>query len=139
MSRNPNRSEVQNNVHDNVVSKIANDLQTKGYTVAADHINWPTRPPLINGHRPDVLAVLNSVQYIYEIETCETYCDDHTEEQLNAFVNEEPNRTYCVVPKSCLDDNNNKVNCVNDFKKCLEKWGLQRYIKILSYNTDKFL
>lgn len=84
---NPNRPADSQRNHDNMVRYVANDLKSKGYRVLADHIGWSEGAPgEVNGYIPDIIATGSSGNFIMEIETCPSYADDHTREQLSAFV-----------------------------------------------------
>jgi Holliday junction resolvase len=108
--------------HDNMVRYIANDLVTRGYSVRADHINWPIGSfREIDGYIPDITAIDNNTSLIFEIETCLTYNDDHTREKLTAF--DKRAGTYIIVPPMYSSHNKNH-NPVAEVKQILEKWGL---------------
>lgn len=108
--------------HDNMVRYIANDLVSRGYSVRADHINWPKGSFLkLNGYIPDITAIDNNSSLIFEIKTCLTYNDEHTKEKLMAF--DKSAGTYIIVPPMCASNNNN-YDPVAEVKKILKKWGL---------------
>lgn len=118
----PKRSADSQIDHDNMVSSIANDLASKGYSVFADHINWPKGPfwP-INSYTPDVSATNIDISLIFEIHTCSTYNDEHTKEQLTSF--DKKAGTFIIVPPVCSRDNKN-YDPVSEVKQILKNWGL---------------
>lgn len=119
---NPNRSQKSQDKHDIIVKYITNDLVSKGYSVLADHINWPQgSPDEINGYIPDVTASKRNAFLVFETETCPTYKDDHTKEQLTAF--NKKGTTYIIVPSVCLRDNK-EYDPVPEVKETLRNWDL---------------
>ena len=120
--KNPNRSQESQSNHDKMVRYIANDLQSRGYYVRADHIPWNNgKPDEIDGYIPDVTASSQGQFLIFEIETCPTYDDEHTRKQLTAFSNH--STTFIIVPNSC-QRNNQSFDPVPEVKQCLRNWGL---------------
>lgn len=114
-------SESQTN-HDNMVKYIADDLLSKGYSVHADHINWPKGPFFeINGYIPDITATNTDCFVIFEIKTCADCIDEHTREQLTAF--DKKGATYIIIPPVCSRDNQN-CDPVAEVKHNLTNWGL---------------
>ncbi|TEB04533.1 hypothetical protein Psch_03293 [Pelotomaculum schinkii] len=108
--------------HDNMVRYIANDLVSRGYSVHADHINWPKGSFLeLNGYVPDVTAIDNNSSLVFEIETCLTCNSEHAKEKLTAF--DKKAGTYIIVPPVCSRDNNN-YDPVAEVKQVLKNWGL---------------
>lgn len=108
--------------HDNMVRYIANDLVSRGYSVRADHINWPEGSfRELNGYIPDVTAIDNNSSLVFEIETCLTYNDEHAKEKLTAF--DKKAGTYIIIPPVCSRDNNND-DPVAEVKQILKNWGL---------------
>ncbi|MDD4237865.1 MAG: hypothetical protein PHT62_04855 [Desulfotomaculaceae bacterium] len=119
---NPKRSADSQIHHDNMVRYIANDLASRGYSVHADHINWHKGPfREINGYIPDITAIDTDSSLIFEIETCLTYSDDHTKDQLTAF--DKKAGTYIIIPPECSRGNKNYVP-VAEVKQILRNWGL---------------
>ncbi|TEB08606.1 hypothetical protein Psch_02172 [Pelotomaculum schinkii] len=119
---NPKRSADSQINHNNMVRYIANDLVSKGYGVLADHINWPKGSPgKINGYIPDLTVTNTDSFIIFEIETCSTYSDDHTREQLTAF--DKKGGTYIIIPSACSMGNIN-YDPVEEVKQNLKNWGL---------------
>lgn len=119
---NPKRSADSQIDHNNMVRYIANDLASQGYSVLADHINWPKGSPgAINGYIPDLTLTNTDSFIIFEIETCPTYSDDHTREQLIAF--DKKGGTYIIIPPACSGDNKN-CDPVTEVKQNLKNWGL---------------
>lgn len=119
---NPRRSANSQIDHNNMVRYIANDLVSRGYSVRADHIGWPKGPFFeINGYRPDITAIDTDSSLIFEIETCSTYSDDHTKEQLTAF--NKKGGVYIIIPPVCSRDNKN-YDPVTEVKENLKNWGL---------------
>ncbi len=99
---NPNRSSEARSNHNKIVLLLADHLNKLGYSVKADHIYWPNgRPYEINGYRPDVTAKKSGSTFIFEVETCDTYCDDHTKSQLTAFSKSYHYNTYLILPSNC--------------------------------------
>ena len=119
---NPNRGKTEQSQHDKMVKIIAKHYYTNGYQVKADHIGWPDgSPAAINSHIPDVVAVFGSNtnspdKKIIEVETCGTYADQHTKEQLKAFTKDHSATVYLFVPPECYIQAKQQVH----------KWGLQR-------------
>lgn len=119
---NPKRSADSQINHNNMVRYIANDLASRGYSVFADHINWPRGSFCeISGYIPDITATDTECSLIFEIETCQTYNDDHTREQLTAF--DKKGGTYIIIPPVCSRDNKD-YDPVAEVKQNLQNWGL---------------
>lgn len=122
---NPNRPADSQQNHDNMVRYVANDLNRRGYRVIADHIGWLNGAPgEINGYIPDIIATASEVNFIMEIETCPSYADDHTREQLTAFSRVQGSTTYVIIPNTC-NRSGNGYDPVPEIHECLRKWGLQ--------------
>lgn len=62
---------TQQSVHDRKVAELALGYQRQGWDVSADIAGWP-KPPLINGHVPDVYAQHLGRTRIIEVETSES-------------------------------------------------------------------
>lgn len=124
-SNNPNRPADSQQNHNNMVKYVAHDLKNRGYKVLADHIGWPNGAPgEINGYIPDIIATSNkNGNFIMEVETCPSYADGHTREQLTAFSRVSDYITYVIIPNVCTN-NGKGFNPVPDIHECLKKWGL---------------
>ena len=57
--------------HDAKVRSEATSYYTSGYTVWADISGWP-QPSIINGYRPDVIAVKGLYTSVIEVETSDS-------------------------------------------------------------------
>lgn len=120
--KNPNRPPASQVNHDKIIRYIANNL-VSNYTVRADHINWPSGSPSeINGYIPDITATDGKSFFIIEVETCPTYGDNHTKDQLTAF-NKATGTTYIIVPITC-ERNGKNYDPVPEVKQVLKSWGL---------------
>lgn len=76
-------------VHDRRVRRIAEDYEARGYDVAADIKGWP-KPPVMNGHRADVVASRGKRAHVVEVEHEHTLDTTHTRNQIQALT------TYCA-------------------------------------------
>lgn|GEM_PF-3145563 len=123
---NPKRPADSQKNHDNMVRYVANDLKKRGYKVLADHIDWPNgAPDEVNGYIPDIVAASNNNgNFIMEVETCSSYADEHTREQLNAFSKVAGYTTYVIIPNVCTNNGKN-FDPAPDIHECLRKWRLQ--------------
>lgn len=94
-------------VHDEEVLRQALMYSNEGYIVEADIDGW-TRPILINGYRPDVIAWQGDsrteriiTRIIIEIETSRSVESNHTKHQREAFeravIEDSVNRFIFVV------------------------------------------
>jgi hypothetical protein len=83
------------------IERAARRLSSKFPVVCADHIKAGCRPPLKNGHRPDVYAAsFDGREHIEEHETMESVGKRHSVEQDRAFrrwAARGPRRTYRQV------------------------------------------
>lgn len=68
--------------HNSGVQRAARELRWRGCHVAADHIAGETRPPILNGRRPDVLAKCGVLEVAVEVETAESINTKHSREQI---------------------------------------------------------
>lgn len=104
--------------HSSMVGTLANHLSGEAYKeIKADHISH-TRPDIITwkntgkGHIPDVTATKDGKQYLFEVETCDSINEQHTEDQWTLFsanAKQYGKIFIVVVPKSCEQDANNRV------------------------------
>jgi hypothetical protein len=69
--------------HDRKVAAIAGGLAANGWRVKADLPNR-TLPPVINGFRPDVYAVKGQKRLAVEVETPQSYHNEHSKGQRRA-------------------------------------------------------
>ncbi|RKN86755.1 hypothetical protein [Paenibacillus ginsengarvi] len=80
------RNELNQSKHDRIIQKIADDFARQGFIVYADHIKWSMgRPPLFNGHRPDLTIQGQNGRVIVEVETFDSCLESHAISQLRAF------------------------------------------------------
>lgn len=79
------RNPVSQSRHDAMVATVARGYERRGYEVYAAIKGYPA-PPLIYGHRPDVLAVKNGHRTIVEVETLDSLVTRHAEAQHKAFL-----------------------------------------------------
>lgn len=111
-----------------MVYYVANFLKTLGYNVRADLAEW-VAPKDIRGSLPDIIATLDSSGMdsllIVEVETCSTYENEHTRQQLVVFSNF--TMTYVIVPSVCYRDNQ-PFDPVPELKASLQEWGLHQVI-----------
>jgi hypothetical protein len=120
---NPGRKSVDQSYHDKMLKLIANNLDSQGYYVLADHIGWRNgSPSIINGSIPDIVATRDNSSIVLEIEDCTSYGSTHTKEQLTAFS--KSYKTYVIIPKTCYRDGN-AYSPVSDMKSLLEFWRLK--------------
>jgi hypothetical protein len=98
-------TEQSRTAHARLVRALADQYESQGYYVQADHIGHRNgSPPPINGHIPDVAGYASgTLQVIAEAETCDTISDSDTSNQWTAFARS-PYRFEVIVPKSCLQD-----------------------------------
>ena len=71
--------------------------------VTAVDLDGRQKPGRVNGKVPDVEAYESGTLYpIYgEAEECDSYSDDHTREQLDAFSSVRNSKVYLSVPEAC--------------------------------------
>ena len=116
MPRNTSHSSDQ---HEVLVGGLTGQFDGEKLFVRADHISHPNgAPPLVNGFRPDVLAVGEGRRIIGEAETCERLNDGHTWQQLRAFsdATKKPGtELHVAVPQ----------RCVCEFRKKAAKSGVE--------------
>ncbi len=101
---------IRLNAHDYLVRVLARWLERNDYSVAAaleDH----TKPPLINGYRPDVFATQGGSQVIGEAEVCENVHDAETEARWREFFvatfqsgSDTRQELHIIVQSKCLDE-----------------------------------
>jgi hypothetical protein len=120
--RNENRPANSQSNHDKMVKYIANSLKSQGYIVKADHIGWENgSPEEIYNYIPDITASKNGQFFIFEVETCPTYKDVHTKEQLSSFSKK--GTTYMMVPHAC-NRNSKTYDHISEIKQTLKQWEL---------------
>ncbi|RJE88615.1 hypothetical protein D3P07_11510 [Paenibacillus sp. 1011MAR3C5] len=92
------RNGVKQLDHDMMISRIATGLKAGGFIVVADHIKWQDGvPPLINGHKPDIVYIeRDGSPIIIEVETLDSCTNSHTINQLRAFNKQ--GETYVFIP-----------------------------------------
>jgi Holliday junction resolvase len=120
---NPGRKNEAQSYHDKILKLIANNLDSQGYYVLADHIGWKNGSPTeINGYIPDIVATKNNSTIVLEVEDCTSYGSTHTKEQLKAFSKNY--KTYVIIPKTCYRDGK-AFSPVSDMKSLLTLWKLE--------------
>ena len=77
------RHPLNQSKHDSVVSLRAGELRSEGNRVWAD-VNGYQRPAEVFGYVPDILTN-GQRNLLSEVETADSYSDDHTYSQLRAF------------------------------------------------------
>ncbi|KAF6582739.1 MULTISPECIES: hypothetical protein [Paenibacillus] len=93
------RNSLQEHQHLNIIKLISERLLNSGYSVLADHIDWPYGRPLpINGQHPDIFAFNAYETIIYEVQTKDTYQSRFVIEKLRSFSQNPEFRTYMVLP-----------------------------------------
>ena len=97
----PSRTAKEQTRHNQTISSVAKHYSAKGWAVKADHIEWPCRPELINGHIPDLIITRTQTRRafrgqsvtteteIVEVETEGTANDPHALAQDAAFLKAE--------------------------------------------------
>ncbi len=96
---------TRSTVHDELVHALVRRYEKDGYSVQADDIGYPNgAPALINGHYPDVIAVMVGHTRIAEAETAESIYSSHTRDQWRAFSSELGADFEVIVPKAILED-----------------------------------
>lgn len=94
-----NREPKSQSEHNRVVKFIAEKLHSDEFQVTADHVFWPYgRPNIIRGHRPDIIAVKNSAKIIIEVETIDSFTDQHSIDQLISF-SKGGIETHVIIPR----------------------------------------
>jgi Holliday junction resolvase len=120
--KNEKRPHASQTNHDKMIRYIANSLKNSGYTVKADHIGCHDgSPEVINDYIPDITASKGGQYFILEVETCPTYNDTHTKEQLADFS--KMGTTYMMVPHSCQRDGK-PYDHISEIKLTLKQWEL---------------
>lgn len=79
-----NRNLTSQTKHGEVVSEIARKYKGENYKVYADIKGYP-KPPIIGGHRPDVLAVKSRHRTIVEVETSDSLKTSYAAMKDSAF------------------------------------------------------
>lgn len=79
------RNPASQSKHDGMVARIARGYERRDYEVYADIEGYP-QPPLIYGHRPDLLAIKNAHRTIVEVETLDSLGTTHADAQHRAFL-----------------------------------------------------
>lgn len=108
--------------HTAMIKTLATHLSNEAYKeIKADHIEH-TQPEKITwkssgeGHIPDVTCVKSEKLHIFEVETCDSIDDSHTEDQWGLFAayGKQFNKTFIVVvPKSCKQDASNRLKAID--------------------------
>lgn len=84
--------------HDSVVSIRAGQLRSEGNRVWAD-VGGYLKPAEVFGYIPDILTN-GQLNLLSEVETADSYSDDHTYNQLRAFDKASNYQLEVVVPES---------------------------------------
>jgi len=92
------RTHQSQSKHDSVVSIRAGELHSEGNQVWADVYDYQ-RPAEVFGYIPDILTN-GQRNLLSEVETADSYTDDHTYKQLRAFDKAENYQLEVVVPES---------------------------------------
>lgn len=116
--------------HDQLILMMARYFKQLGYTdIKADIPDW-TQPSSIywsnnpnKTYIPDLTCVdTNGVLIILEAETCNTFNDEHTQEQFRIFRAHATNnngRFEVVIPRLCSGNDARTF-----IKDCITKWGI---------------
>lgn len=96
------RSPLKQQLHDNIVSIRARELQASGSRVWADVFGFP-QPQLVFSYRPDIISINGFKNLISEVETTDTFSSEHTHNQLKAFDQAKNFFLEVVVPESVYD------------------------------------
>ena len=94
----PVRTPQNQSKHDSVVSIRAGQLRSEGNRVWAD-VDGYQRPAEVFGYIPDIVTNGQS-DLLSEVETADSYTDDHTYNQLRAFDRAANYQLEVVVPES---------------------------------------
>ncbi|MGN7167942.1 hypothetical protein ACTHSJ_18950 [Paenibacillus cellulositrophicus] len=95
------RNSLQEHQHLSIIKLISERLLNSGYSVLADHINWPYGSPVpIDGKVPDIFAFNAYESIIYEVQTKDTFQTRETIEKLQMFSRNPAIKTYMVLPIS---------------------------------------
>lgn len=92
------RSPPNQSKHDSVVSIRAGELGSQGNRVWAD-VGGYRRPAEVFGYIPDIVTN-GQLDLLSEVETADSYLDDHTYSQLRAFDKAANYQLEVVVPES---------------------------------------
>ena len=92
------RTPLSQSKHDSVVSGRAGELRSEGNRVWAD-VSGYLKPAEVFGYIPDIQTNGQS-DLLSEVETEDSYSDDHTYNQLRAFDKATNYQLEVVVPKS---------------------------------------
>lgn len=101
------------NDHDSMVRALTNYLKLLQYTDIRADLPGFTRPVELawedrqDGHVPDVSALKQETEHIFEVETSDSISHTHTEDQWHLFASnaERNNKAFCViVPKQSKED-----------------------------------
>jgi len=77
-------NQTSQNKHDQMVLKIVRGYEEKDYKIYVDILGYP-KPPVIGGHRPDVLLTKGGHRTIVEVETLNTIGTHHAAIKDTAF------------------------------------------------------
>jgi len=72
--------------HDAGVASWARQITAAGWSNVWSDLPGNVKPPLINGHLPDVYATHNGYEYVVEIETSDSLNSSHALLQKTAFM-----------------------------------------------------
>ncbi|MFZ0426801.1 MAG: hypothetical protein WAO20_01705 [Acidobacteriota bacterium] len=91
------RTKTGQRTHDSEVRRQAQALEEQGFTVSADLPGW-TKPPIIDGHIPDVYAEKGKLKKIREVETPDSVRQDADQRKsFRNWANRSDNRTAQTV------------------------------------------
>ena len=131
MGSNPSRTIGNRSYHDQMITVVACNLETSGYFIQADHVGWRNGAPAsVNGHTPDVVAVMGNQRLILEVEDCLTYADQHTREQLTAFAQVPGCQVYVVIPSVCIGPDGNEFSMGPHMLLNLGLWELADKVRV---------
>jgi len=89
--------------HDRMVSGLAQYLESEGVRIIGLALQGRNQPREVNGMVPDVEGIDASRNPVYgEAEECDSYANDHTRKQLEAFSRSSNTRVFLAVPSICF-------------------------------------
>lgn len=108
--------------HDSIVASVANSLRANGFSEIKADLQGYDQPIRIiwesteQGHIPDLSAVKDQQQHIFEVETGDTITIQHTADQwklFSTYANQHNSIFYVVVPKGYASQAQKQLQVLN--------------------------
>lgn len=123
-------------MHNDALFRVAKFLETKGFIVKANHVDWEAGPPeSYGGVVPDLEAVYGRKRYFFEIETCESFADElATKSKLSVLAADTGHRTCAIMFLNCRRGDKSFNGC-RALEKAVLRWGLAGRVEVACYDT----